>query len=103
MDAAEGTEQCPDGPQFPASSCLSMKNEGSMKVRHDLTREVADRYSIYSLFYVCRCDSYVVVGMLICHHDLTIAPKTDAETYSLIRIKATYCDLFNLSHQLSYC
>ncbi|XP_074489878.1 NLR family CARD domain-containing protein 3-like isoform X2 [Sebastes fasciatus] len=43
MDAAEETETYPDGPQLPASSCLSMKSNFSMEIRHDFTKEVADR------------------------------------------------------------
>ncbi len=29
---------------LPSSSCVSMKSDVSMKVRHDFTKEVADRY-----------------------------------------------------------
>ncbi|KAI9546468.1 hypothetical protein NQZ68_026689 [Dissostichus eleginoides] len=42
MDTAEKTEKYPDGPQLPAASCVSMKSDASLKIRHDFTKEVAD-------------------------------------------------------------
>ncbi|XP_022611758.1 NLR family CARD domain-containing protein 3-like isoform X2 [Seriola dumerili] len=43
MDGAEESEQFPDRPQVPASSCVSMKSDTSMKKRNDFTKEAADR------------------------------------------------------------
>lgn len=37
MDSAEETEKYPDVP-------TSMKSEASLKIRHDFTKEEADRY-----------------------------------------------------------
>ncbi|XP_078112704.1 NLR family CARD domain-containing protein 3-like isoform X3 [Sander vitreus] len=42
MDAAEETEKLPDGPQLSASSCLSMKSDASMEIRHDFAKEAPD-------------------------------------------------------------
>ncbi|KAK5927560.1 hypothetical protein CgunFtcFv8_012705 [Champsocephalus gunnari] len=40
MDTPE--ETYPDGPQLPAASCVSMKSDVSLDIRHDFTKEVAD-------------------------------------------------------------
>lgn len=44
MDVAEEPETFPDRLQSPASSCVSMKSDASMKNRQEFTKETADRY-----------------------------------------------------------
>ncbi|XP_040895153.1 NLR family CARD domain-containing protein 3-like [Toxotes jaculatrix] len=42
MDSAEETEKFPDRPESPASSCVSMQSDASMKNRNDFTKEDTD-------------------------------------------------------------
>ncbi|XP_029290631.1 LOW QUALITY PROTEIN: NLR family CARD domain-containing protein 3-like [Cottoperca gobio] len=76
MDAAEQTEKCADGPRLPASSCLSMKSNDSMNIRHDFTKE-AD-HSVY--FPASSCASMKSDDSMNIRQDFT---KKDAESSPL--------------------